>query len=265
MSRIHLSLKVLSCIGLLAALVFAGCGMFDPVERATKNIQNGAESLSKGMTDLGHIDPVALNKLLAENAELRKTSEDLRASLQKVDGVASVYVGPGSETFFEITGYKGCLRLSGWIDQERNKFIDNRVLELIEKPFVLDKSWVDMTFIYGDAPYQVKNQKMAEVAQASFDKYLANPFIPPSPDMQVHAVDRRFLGSGPHSVMLQITPVSLDKYGQWEIEYKMYVQTASRQDVVTVGRMDSQTSNFELGKPMEPHEVAWANVTVAPQ
>lgn len=244
----------------LATVVAVGC--FDPIERATKNIQNGAESISKGMSDLSKLDPIALNKLLKENEELRQTAELLRKKLQEVDGVASVHVGQGSEVIFEITGYKGRLRLSGWVDNERNKFIDNRVLLLIEKPFVLDRSWSYISGWYAPLPYQEKDVKMAEVAQASFDKYLADPFVPPSTDMRLHSVDRRFLSSGQHSILLQVTPEALDKNGQWELEYKMYVQTPAKQAVVTTGRMDSQTSKGELGKPLTPHEVAFATVTV---
>jgi hypothetical protein len=258
--------KFLQMTIVLVAATLAGTeiGCFNPVERATKNIQQGAESLSKGMTDLSNIDPIALNKLLKANDELRKTAEQLRSKLQEVDGVGTMYVGPGSEVSFEITGYKGRLRISGWVDQDRNKFMDNRVLELLENPFVLDKSWAQVSAEYSYASWQEKNAAMAKVAQDSFNKYLANPFVPPSVDMRVHAIDRRFLTSGQHSVMLQITPEALDKYGQWEIEYKMYVTTANKQDLVTVGRMDSQTSKFDLGKPMLPKEVAFANVVIAP-
>lgn len=249
---------------LTLSLLLNGCPPLSPIERATKNIKDGADSISKGMTDMSHLDPIGLNKLLKDNEDLRKTADELRKRIQEVDGVASVHVGPGSEVRLEITGYKGRLRISGWVDNERNKFIDNRVLLLNEKPFVLDKKWSDISQVYRDEPWQRKDEIMAQMAQESLNKYLADPFVPPSGDLRVHVISRRFLTGGDHSVLLLVTPEALDSHGQWELEYKMYVQTVNSQDTVTVGRMDSQSSKYELGKVLAPKEIAFATVTVSP-
>ena len=216
------------------------------------------------MTKLGELDPIALNKLLKDNDQLRQTSQLLQDKLREVDGVGSVYVGPNSEVYLDITAYTGSLRVTGWVDDERNKFIENIVLEAGEKPFTLSKKWSDISSWYSTSPWQEKDTILAGIAQQSFDAYMASPFTLPSPDSSNYSVDRRFLVSGEHSIKLQITPEALDRNGEWIIEYRLYVKTHEKEYTVTRGRMDSKTSTFALSKPLPPREVAFATVLVAP-
>jgi hypothetical protein len=244
-------------------LFVSGCIDLSPVEKATKNIENASKNLKDGMTDLGHIDPIALNKLLKDNDELRATSQLLQDKIRAVDGVGSVYVGPNSEVYLSITAYTGTLRVNGWVDDERNKFMDNIVLEGGEKPFVLNKKWSDISR-YDNTTWQQKDDFLAGTAQQSFDAYMTSPFTLPSPDSSLYSVDRRFLASGEHSIKLQLIPEVLDRNGEWIIEYRLYVKTDQKEYTVTRGRMDSKTSSFNLTKPLQAREVAFATVVVAP-
>lgn len=242
--------------------LIGGCpNPLNPVERATGHIEKASENLSKGLTDLSTIDPVALNKLLKENEQLRQTADLLREKLQAADGIASIPVGPGSEALFEITGYTGQLRLSAWVDTDRNKFIDNKVLLLNEKPFVLHETYRHLVSLAG-VPWQERDKMLAADAQASVQEYLKYPFVLPSPEMRQHSIYRRFRASGDHSVMLQVTPEALDKSGHWAIEYNVVVKTGTGEGQVIAGRMDGDTSRYKLGEPLPPKEAAFLPVVV---
>lgn len=100
-------------------------------------------------------------------------------------------------------------------------------------------------------------------ADQVFNDFLKKPFSLPSGDMsQPFSIDSRFeLTPGRHTVFLQVTPISVDSSGQWALNYRCFVKRAGgTEDVVSAGRIDSQTSLCLPGNPCPP--IAAVNVFV---
>jgi hypothetical protein len=118
------------CCALPSSIVI-GCVDLSPVERATKDIKDSSQNLKDGLTKLGQIDPVGLNKLLEENADLRQTAIFILAALliwHYRDQPKQISVCFGG-SFFSLTLVIRWLRQL-WIDKNFIDLIKNAASKL---------------------------------------------------------------------------------------------------------------------------------------
>lgn len=258
-----------------------------PIEGAAKEIKAGATAIGKGMEELKKLDPIALNKLLDENKDLRAAVEQAQSDLAKLGTkVGIVEVSPSSRVFFEVTGYSGQLRLDAWVNSPNNPFLTNKVLWNDTKRPTVDygvagrvieekaniawcgatkcggpKPLHDIAWVFGMPRFgQGCNEGRAEIdnayraqVESALSSFLAAPFARPSGDLAgPQAIDRRLLKEGRHTLMLRVTPEVLDSTGAWALEFKSYIKHMpdGTTEQIHAGRLDSQTSKFSLGKPM---------------
>lgn len=108
---------------------------------SSKHFENAAAEIRKGMEG---VDPVALNKLLAENKDLRDKFLDARSRLESLGPLGGVVVvSPTQRVFFQITGYRGQLRLDAWVNNPDNWFLSNQVLALADTSPSIDYGIAD--------------------------------------------------------------------------------------------------------------------------
>jgi hypothetical protein len=280
-------------IWLLVVLVIAACvriPSLDPIENASKNVKAASEEIKKGMETLGKLDPLALNKLINENTDLRNAVTEAQSQLARLGTrVGRVEVSPTSRVFFLITGYSGQLRLDGYVNSANNPFLTNKLALQAEKRPAIDygiaqrileekakavwcsrpfadcnaKPLHDIAWVFGDARFGEQCNRARFETDAAYKveveraltAYLASPFVPPSGELSgPQAIDRRLLREGPHTLYLRLIPEALDSTGHWNLEYKSYIQHLpdGQQEQIHSGRIDSKTSKWELNKPMDP-------------
>jgi hypothetical protein len=273
--------KVFGVAALAVSLYFAslsgGCNPFGGLDQPTKNIVQASANLQAGMDSLAKIDPAGLNKLMAENAQLRKVAEELKAGLYAVNNPGLVSVGKNSRVWFEITGYTGRMRISAWLDSPVNKFYYN--LEILNNERQLPMTYTNgsdyfvqqgnavwkylgysgsfningpqtcfgtwwycqtylQTLINGRATVDTSYKAATENA---FAEFLKNPFVKPSGNAEKQPIDLRLATQGEHTLYVSLTPEELDSHGNWTFEYKAYVE---RSDAKT----DSKEERFLAGR-----------------
>jgi hypothetical protein len=248
----------------------------DDISKATKNITDASKQLNDGMTKLSNLDPLALNRLLKENADLKAQFETVRGVLNANAAPGNIGVGPNTRAVFEITGYTGQLRIDAWVDTPQNKFISNRVLLNAETGLDMTYThghddiyntwnWCNSTgqgnvynscfvnYIYNLDKGKLIDSEYQAAVSAALEKFLAQPFVLPSVDMAQQAFDQRFYQEGEHALFVQVTPEKLDSHGSWVLEYKMYTTGPSdKEERFFVGRIDSDKTKYTLGQPTLP-------------
>jgi hypothetical protein len=270
------SLTIVGALALGMISYSGSCGIKTPdIATASSNVKDASQKLSEGMKELSKIDPAGLKHLMEQNDQLRNVAETLRGELNSVESPGNIGVGPHSRAFLEITGYKGRLRVDAWLDSEANKFINNRVLVENEVALPLDAT-IATTMLNGTMDWCVKKAPLVantcflkyaypnkapqidgeykKAADTALAQFLTKPFVIPSTDMALHDFGQRFGQSGEHSLFFRITPEKEDAQGNWEFEYKAYVDEPNHdKEQFLVGRIDSQTSkNYKLGQPLAP-------------
>lgn len=118
-----MSLRLVLFCGL--ALTLLRCSLNDAAKKIGDSAVAASANLKEGAEAIGRIDPVALNKLLADNESSRKLVADLERKLAIAQNFGVVSVDSASEVWLEIADYSGGLRIDGWLDREENKFMDN--------------------------------------------------------------------------------------------------------------------------------------------
>ncbi len=230
----------------LGLFTLSGCGIGTGVAKAGQSVESLGKSVERSSAELAKglrgLDPVALNKLLNENAELRKQLLEVR---NRIDGRS---LGTGNivlkdnRLLIQVTDYRGTFRIDGWVDEPDTWFWQNRTLaeRNPELPFNfggvsnrLFQKWRDAALSV--APPTVNRAQFAESAvwatlranpeqlythltrhantvatnylRASKAVELAGA---PSVDLQSQIGD-----SGTHVIGVRITPIALDVTGKW--------------------------------------------------
>lgn len=264
-----------------------GCNPFGGLDQPTKNIENASANLQAGMDSLAKIDPAGLNRLMSENAQLRKVAEELKAGLYAVNNPGLVSVGKNSRVWFEITGYTGRMRISAWLDSPVNKFYYN--LEMLN-----NERQLPMTYTIGDEFFSRTGQAAwnylghrdfsingiyqcgdahtcltlvqtflnhrteidtayKSATEKAFAEFLKNPFVEPSGNVEKQPIDLRLATQGEHTLYVSLTPEELDSRGKWTFEYKAYVERSdakadSKEERFLQGRLDSDTCKCKVGE-----------------
>ena len=109
----------------LVSVVLCGCPKDIPsVDRFADKLENSADKLANGLKG---VDPVALNRLLDDNAALRASFDELRSQMNKEGSSWNVAIGPNSKVYFEIEWYRGAFHVDGWLNEQNDvKFYDDQ-------------------------------------------------------------------------------------------------------------------------------------------
>lgn len=242
------------------------------LEQSTKNIQNGAESLSAG---LRAIDPAGIQSLLKDNANLRSQLEDIRKDLNSTFAPASIGISRDSGFNLEITGSSGELWIDAWLDDPNHKFLHDQPIHDRDVALPISYNIADrmvngtMTWCRqnggGDACflkyvyYIGPGTKSGQVDQAYQDAvntglqdFLKQPFNTPTPDVQTSAMQHWTMVSGEHQLHFRVTPKRLNKVGKWSLAYATSIVLPNQtKQIVLQGAMNSEKYGTELNKPVE--------------
>ena len=126
-----------------AVLAVTGCSSFrehafepaagkpgNSLEESSQKFKEGLTAVGDGVGKLKDIDPAAIKQLLAEHKELEIKLRDLQTQLTSYGPKAgAVNITSTNRAYFEITGYKGTLRIDAWVDDKENWFISNALLQ----------------------------------------------------------------------------------------------------------------------------------------
>jgi len=108
-----------------------GCAAFDS---SADKIRIGAEELAEGMRE---IDPLALNKLLADNKDLRDKLNEATVQLSRVSDGGGVIALKNRRLQLRVEKYEGAFHVDGFIDNKEN-VIWRADLPNMEKSLVLN-------------------------------------------------------------------------------------------------------------------------------
>jgi hypothetical protein len=227
---------------------------------ATTNLKDGLTALGKGLSQL---DPVALNRLLNENAGLREQLERVTGQLNKAAGLGMIEI-INRAVQIKVVTYRGGFVVDGWVDQETNKFWSGRVFE--KKDFSFGDESENLMPILRESQRRFtvdRGQAWDNIARASQSflltkvmGYLAANTIVPGPDSQGIDLNTNFGStSGQHKIVLRITPIAKDTAGQWSIRFHTVLIRENRDEELI--RQFDLTSQ---GNPAAPLNAALPNV-----
>ena len=229
----------------------------DSINAAGQNVADAGKSVKEGLDAFARVDPLGLNQVLNDNRELRGQVEALQRKLLGASG-GLVPVDRASEVWFEITDYRGRVRLSAWVDSRENRFLQD--IEPPEKNPTLDLSprlirdWMARVgsethppigggpLVGGPGgdilpPYLVefgkrlwaqreqKDREIVAAANAALARYLSARGVPTQGFARTR-IDFRFVTSAPHRVFVDVEPIAFDNTGKWGVDWRFVVRRA---------------------------------------
>jgi hypothetical protein len=237
---------------------------------ATKNLQQGAEALAKG---LAAIDPIALNKLLEENAALRDQLSTVRSSLTSAGLGTAVVTLKNRRIVLRIPHHTGTHTVSAWIDDRKNWVWQNRrflhqeyQLPLDDDAYFLESfrnsvksNALGISNIISPDSWnaQVKGTIWAHTTYAvkpAFSRFLREAPVSPGPDTEGVEIQEQFLTKGTHTIVVSVTPEKADQSDRWSLRGQLLVlpelSLLKEFDLIS-----DKSPSHPLGQPLPPVEL----------
>jgi hypothetical protein len=254
-----------TCVGvfaLVALLELASCGGIKvgldqstqgTVTDAATKLRDGLDKVSDGLKGL---DPFALNKLLNDNADLRKKLEDVTRSLNAAAGTGMIEIA-NRAIQIRVVSYTGAFSVTGWLDKRENWFWQSRTFPN------LGFSWGDEAQLIaairqqsnsqfpgnGDSWDHIARTSLTLLAPKVKDFLQANTVVP---GPQADSIDlNTSLGSvsGQHKIFIEVTPTAVDPAsGKWAIRLQTILKRPNGD--IEVIRETDLTSDDHSGHPL---------------
>jgi hypothetical protein len=195
-------------------------GFRDAGKPAAESFAEGMKQAKEGMEKLAKIDPLALNKLLDENATLRARIESVAENYSKYRAQDGIIVLQGQDLILRFKWRVGNVELNVWVDDEANKIIQNQTLSKGETFTFWSEAERTMTIGAGSCLSQIK---------AVFDRYLTTASSIPLPDMSEKYLNQTLRSVGAHKIFVDARPTA--KVGNnWSITGELILRSPDKSE-----------------------------------
>jgi hypothetical protein len=209
----------------LFPLLAAKC---DPL--GLENIKQSAESLERGMKEVGAIDPAGLKKLMTDNERLRAQLDTVMATYSKYRAQDGIIVLKGQDLLLRFKSRVGDMTLNVWVDDPANTILHNRTVSRGDTyNFWPSVEPVDLGF--PKVNLMVPGDKYKAQAMAAFDKFLTTTDVLPLPDVPELYLNQTLRSAGVHTIYVNAKPeATLGK--NWSITCELFLREEKSERVM---------------------------------
>lgn len=213
------------------------------VERTGQSLERTGEKVRQAADLIRQIDPIALNRLLQSDEELREQVKALSLQLENASEGRGGVVLQGKEVLLEIPRHVGTLRVQAYIDSPERMALNRRLndteIRLGSNCAGILKATIDELRTMTDfgkkmesvIRYQIDGNGWEELAnkcdadaEEKFRTFLKSVPVVPVEDFAQINLEDQFFDAGDHRIVVQVFVIEPNPQGRWSVQMRVVNQ-----------------------------------------